>query len=96
MWREGTDGALYGVVMWSMAIVAVLLLAVLGSGVALGSATDVARHLGINVEDIQESADHVDADAASDRAESAAGATLLGLGLTLVAAVAGATVGSKM
>lgn len=96
MWREASDGVLHGIIMWSLAIIAVLLLAVLGSGLAIGTASDIASDLGIGTEDVQQATEAVDEGEASDRAEAAAGATLLGLGLTLAAAAAGAAVGSKM
>ena len=96
MWRDGNDGAFHGVVMWALAVVAVLLLSVLGSGLALGAASDVADDLGIGTEELEEDVEDVESDEAADRAESAAGGTLIGLALTLAASVAGAVVGSKM
>lgn len=96
MWREAADGAYHGIILWALAVVSVLLLTVLGSGLALGTASDVATDLGINVADVEEATEQLDEGEASDAAESAAGAALLGLGLTLVAATAGAIAGSKM
>ena len=96
MWRDGSDGAFHGVVMWALAVVSVLLLSVLGSGLALGAASDVADDLGIGTSGVEQDVEDIDADQASERAESAAGGTLIGLALTLAAAVAGAVAGSKM
>lgn len=96
MWRDGSDGAFHGVVMWALAVVSVLLLSVLGSGLALGAATDVASDLGIGTDGIQQDVEQLDQAQVGDRAEAAAGGTLIGLALTLAATVAGAVVGSKM
>jgi len=96
MWRDGNDGAFHGVVMWALAVVAVLLLSVLGSGLALGAASDVADDLGIGTDGVEEGIEDFDEDQAGERAESAAGGTLIGLALTLLASVIGGIVGSKM
>lgn len=96
MWRDGNDGAFHGVVMWALAVVAVLLLSVLGGGLALGAASDVADDLGVGRDDVRDAAEEADDDEAGDRAESAAGATLLGLAITLAASAAGGAVGAKM
>ena len=96
MWRDGDDGLFHGIVMWALAVVAVLLLSVLGGGLALGAASDAADDLGIGqVGDGDQGVD-LDSEEGQDRAESAAGATLLGLALTLAAAAAGGAIGAKM
>ena len=96
MWRDGDDGLFHGIVLWALAVVAVLLLSVLGGGLALGAASDAADDLGIGqVGDGDQGVD-LDSEEGQDRAESAAGATLLGLALTLAAAAAGGAIGAKM
>jgi hypothetical protein len=96
MWRDGDDGVFHGVVLWALAVVSLLLLSVLGSGLALGAASDLTEDLGIGTEEVEQDVEDIDADEASERAESAAGGSLIGLALTLAASVAGAVVGSKM
>lgn len=96
MWRDGNDGVFHGIVMWALAVVAVLLLSVLGGGLALGAASDVADDLGVGRDDVRDAADEADGEEAEDRAESAAGATLLGLAITLAASAAGGAIGAKM
>ena len=96
MWRDGDDGLFHGIVLWALAVVAVLLLSVLGGGLALGAASDVADELGIGQVGEEDADVDLESEEASDRAESAAGATLLGLALTLAAAAAGGAIGAKM
>ena len=96
MWRDGDDGLFHGIVLWALAVVAVLLLSVLGGGLALGAASDVADELGIGQVGEDDADVDLESEEASDRAESAAGATLLGLALTLAAAAAGGAIGAKM
>lgn len=96
MWRDAGDGTFHGVVLWALAVVALLLLSVLGSGLVLGAASDVAGDLGIGTSGIEQDVEGFDADQAGDRAESAAGGALIGLALTLLASVLGAVAGSKM
>ena len=96
MWRDGDDGVFHGIVLWALAVVAVLLLSVLGGGLALGAASDAADDLGIGQVGDGDAEVDLESEEASDRAESAAGATLLGLALTLAAAAAGGAIGAKM
>ena len=89
MWQGADDGVLHGIIMWFAALVALLLVSAVGSGVALGS---------LDTSDTfdQFSADDVDTDQASDDAEEAAAKALLGLTFGLAAAAAGGAVGAKM
>lgn len=96
MWRDGNDGVFHGVILWALAVVSVLLLSVLGGGLALGAASDAADELGIGRAGDRETEIDLDSDEGRERAESAAGATLLGLALTLAAAAAGGAIGAKM
>ena len=96
MWRDGNDGLFHGIVMWALAVVAVLLLSVLGGGLALGAASDAAEDLGIGRDGASDEEIDLESEEGAERAESAAGATLLGLALTLAAAAAGGAIGAKM
>lgn len=96
MWRDGDDGVFHGIVLWALAVVAVLLLSVLGGGLALGAASDAADDLGIGQVGDGDAEVDLESEEAGERAESAAGATLLGLALTLAAAAAGGAIGAKM
>lgn len=89
MWQGADDGVLHGIIMWFAALVALLLVSAVGSGVALGS---------LDTSDTfdQFSADEIDTEQASDDAEEAAAKALLGLTFGLAAAAAGGAVGAKM
>lgn len=89
MWQGADDGVLHGIVMWFAALVALVLLGAVGSGVALG-AFDTSDTFD------QFSADEVDTDAANEDAEEAAAKALFGLALALGASAAGGAAGAKM
>jgi hypothetical protein len=96
MWRDGNDGVFHGVVLWALAVVSLLLLSVLGSGLALGAASDLTEDLGIGTR-------RSSRDVEGHRRRRGVGAggvggrgSLIGLALTLAASVAGAVAGSKM
>ena len=89
VWRDADDGLLHGIVMWAVGLVALIALAAIGGGIALGS-FDTS-----NVFDQFTDSD-VDAAAASGDAEEAAGWAIIGLTSALVASGLGATIGSKM
>jgi hypothetical protein len=89
MWQGADDGVLHGIVMWFAALVGVIVLSALTSGLALGSLDATTAFEDVGLED-------VDVDAASDDAQEAAGWALLGFALALGAAAAGAAVGNKM
>ena len=88
MWQGADDGVLHGIVMWFAALVALLVIGAVGSGVALG-AFDTSDAFDRFAED------GVDEQAGED-AEEAAGKALFGLALALGASAAGGAVGSKM
>jgi hypothetical protein len=89
MWQGVDDGILHGIVMWFAALVAVVVLAALGSGLVLGA---------FDTEDAfdQFTDEQVDTDQANDDAQEAAGVALAALTLGLAAAAAGGAVGSKL
>ena len=89
MWQGSDDGILHGIVMWFAALVALVVLGAVGSGVALG-ALDTSDTFD------QFSADEVDTDQANDDAEEAAAKALFGLALALGASAAGGAVGAKL
>ena len=89
MWQGADDGVLHGIVMWFAALVALVLLGAVGSGVALG-ALDTSDTFD------QFTADDIDTEQANDDAEEAAAKALFGLALALGASAAGGAVGAKM
>jgi hypothetical protein len=86
-WRGVGDGMLHGLIMWGLAIAAMLALAALGSGLALGSldTTSVFDDLTSNLET-----------ANPDDAQDAAGWSLLGVCVAAAAAVIGGAVGGAL
>lgn len=89
MWQGADDGVLHGIVMWFAALVALVVIGSIGSGIALG-----ALDTGDTFD--QFSSDGVDTDQANDDAKEAAGKALLGLTLGLAASAAGGAAGAKM
>jgi hypothetical protein len=89
MWQGVDDGVLHGIVMWFAALLSIVVLSAVGSGVALGSFDTTDAFDEFTLEDI-------DVDQASDDAEEAAGKALLALSLGLAAAAAGGALGAKM
>jgi hypothetical protein len=89
MWRGTDDGLLHGIVMWFTGLVLLILLSVVGSGVALG-AFDISDAVNAF------STEGVDVRQANDAAQEAAGRALAALTAGLIAAAAGAAVGSKL
>jgi hypothetical protein len=90
MWRGVDDGLLHGIVLWAVGLVAVIALSAVGSGLALGAFDTTDTFDRFTTEDITTDPQ------VSDDAQEAAGHALLGLSVALVAAAAGAAVGSKM
>ena len=89
MWRGVDDGVLHGVVMWFAAIIALVLLSIIGSGVALGAFDTTKAIDAFSVEG-------VDIAQARDDAQDAAGKALAALVAGLVASAIGGAVGAKM
>jgi hypothetical protein len=89
MWQGADDGVLHGIVMWFAALVAIIVISAIGSGVALGTfdTTDVFDEFGL---------DELDVDQANEDAQDAAGKALLALTLGLAAAAGGGALGAKL
>ncbi len=87
MWRGADDGLLNGVVMWAVALVALVALSAIGGGIALGS---------IDTTQVFEEVTSGDpAQALGDEAQETAAWALLGLGVALVASAIGGAVGAR-
>lgn len=89
MWQGADDGIVHGIVMWFAALVGIIVLSAIGSGLALGS-FDTADVFDDGV------FDELDVDQANDDAQEAAGWALLAFGLGLVASAAGGVAGAKL
>jgi hypothetical protein len=89
MWRGADDGFLHGIVLWAAGLVSLLVLSLVGTGVALGSFDTTAAFSAFT-------ADNVNLAQANDAAQDAAWRALLGLIAALVAASIGGAAGSKM
>jgi len=89
MWRGVDDGLLHGVVLWAVGLIALIVLSVAGSGVALGS-IDTTQVFD------QFRTDQVDTVQANQDAQDASGKALHGLELALAASAAGGAVGAKL
>jgi hypothetical protein len=89
MWRGADDGLLHGAVLWAVGLLALLVLSIAGSGLALGSVdtTEVFD---------QFSSDQIDTAQANDDARDASGKALAGLVVALAASAAGGLVGAKL
>ncbi len=89
VWRDANDGLLHGIVMWAVGLVALIGLAAIGGGIALGS---------FDTSSVFDQFTNADLDTAATRgdAEDAAGWAIIGLTSALVASALGAMIGSKM
>jgi hypothetical protein len=89
--RDAQDGILHGLLVWATTIAIFVLLAILGTGLALGT-------LGDTVDRVRPGFSDQDPAAAQDEddLEEAAGTAALMLGVTAVAAAAGGLLGSKL
>lgn len=89
MWQGVDDGIIHGIVMWFAALVSIIVLSAVGSGLALGSfdTSDVFDDVTLEEADLE---------AANDDAQEAAGWALLALVLALGASAAGGAAGSKL
>jgi hypothetical protein len=93
IWRGISDGVLHGVMVWALTVVTLLFLTLFGGGALLGSlagvVTDVAGIEQANLPDVA-------AGEAADVARTSASWALLGMGLSVAAAVIGGVIGAKM
>jgi hypothetical protein len=94
LWDNVSDGVLHGVVMWSVGVVALLVLSVVASGLTLG-AIDSSGLLDDLSADLEETIEDAEAPASADT-EEAASWVLLGLGVAVVASVLGGALGAKL
>lgn len=92
LWNRANDGMVNGVVAWATTVVALLLLALLGGGALVGSLADTASQF-VN---LRNAGAGVDVAQATETARQTAGGTVLGLGLSMVAAALGGSLGAKL
>ncbi|MFY1693282.1 hypothetical protein [Plantactinospora sp. WMMB782] len=90
LWRGISDGLLVGVTLWGLTVVAVLILASIGTGIGFGAFGEV-----YGVRGGAGSGQAVPADV-TDSVREAAAVALLVLGVTVAAAAAGSVVGAKV
>lgn len=88
MWQGADDGILHGIVLWFTALVAVIVLGAVGSGVALGAFDTSGTFDDLSTDDVGQEE--------QDQAQDVAANALLGLAVGLAAAAAGGAVGAKM
>lgn len=96
MWHDVLDGLLHGVVMWAIAVAALLLLSVLGGGFALGALDATGAFDDIAIDLDEGTVEGVTADLGAEDAEEAASWALLGLGAAWIAAALGAVIGALL
>jgi hypothetical protein len=92
LWHRANDGMVNGVVTWAVTVLAVLALALIGGGALLGSLADVATQF----VDLRNAGTGIDLAAATENARHTAGWAALGLGLTMIAAALGGSIGAKL
>ncbi len=92
LWHRPDDGMVNGVVTWAVTVVALLGLALVGGGALVGSLADTATQF----IDLRNAGAGVDVAAATRTARDSAGATALALGLSVVAAALGGSLGAKL
>lgn len=92
LWHRANDGMVNGVMSWAVTVVSLLALALVGGGALVGSLADTATQF----IDIRNAGEGVDVAEATRTAREAAGVTALGLGLSVVAAGLGGSLGAKL
>ncbi|MBW0092631.1 permease [Pseudonocardia sp. KRD-184] len=90
LWHRANDGMINGVVSWAATVVALLVLALIGGGALVGSLADVA------VQNADAASAAIDPAAAAQAGRESAGWAALGLGLSVVAAALGGSLGAKL
>jgi len=95
-WRGADTGLLHGILVWALAVVAILALGVLGGTSLLSSAGNIASQFLDPSAISTVEAPSVSAEEAREAGQSAASWALLGLGATVIASALGGLVGSKM
>jgi hypothetical protein len=92
LWHRANDGMVNGVVTWAVTVVALLGLTLVGGGALVGSLGDTAAQF----VDLRTAAAGVDVTEATRTARQTAGGTALALGLSMVAAALGGSLGAKL
>ena len=92
LWHRANDGMVNGVVTWAVTVIALLGIALVGGGALVGSLADTATQF----IDLRAAGAGVDLTEATRNAQQTAGATALGLGLSMVAAALGGSIGAKL
>ena len=92
LWHRAGDGMVNAVVTWAVTVIALLGIALIGGGALVGSLADTATQF-VN---LRAAGAGVDIAEATRTAQQTAGATALGLGLSMVAAALGGSIGAKL
>ena len=92
LWHRANDGMVNGVVTWAATVIALLGIALVGGGALVGSLADTATQF----IDLRAAGAGVDLTEATRNAQQTAGATALGLGLSMIAAAVGGSIGAKL
>ena len=92
LWHRANDGMVNGVVTWAVTVIALLGIALVGGGALVGSLADTATQF-VN---LRTAGAGVDLTEATRTAQQTAGATALGLGLSMIAAALGGSIGAKL
>ena len=92
LWHRANDGMVNGVVTWAVTVIALLGIALVGGGALVGSLADTATQF----IDLRAAGAGVDLTEATRNAQQTAGATALGLGLSMIAAAVGGSIGAKL
>jgi hypothetical protein len=92
LWHRANDGMVNGVVTWAVTVIALLGIALIGGGALVGSLADTATQF-VN---LRAAGAGVDIAEATRTAQQTAGATALGLGLSMVTAALGGSIGAKL
>ena len=92
LWHRANDGMVNGVITWAVTVIALLGIALVGGGALVGSLADTATQF-VN---LRAAGAGVDIAEATRTAQQTAGATALGLGLSMLAAALGGSIGAKL
>jgi cation transport ATPase len=92
LWHRANDGMVNGVVTWAVTVIALLGIGLVGGGALVGSLADTATQF----VDLRAAGAGVDLTEATRTAQQTAGATALGLGLSMIAAALGGSMGAKL
>jgi cation transport ATPase len=92
LWHRANDGMVNAVVTWAVTVIALLGIALIGGGALVGSLADTATQF-VN---LRAAGAGVDIAEATRTAQQTSGATALGLGLSMLAAALGGSIGAKL